>query len=266
MSLFKQIFAARKPVIGMIALPPLLGYPEFPGLQKTVERALQDLESLQQGGVDGVCIENDYDRPHQLIVSAEVVASFTRVAAEVAQHASVPVGLQVLLNDWRASLSIARVIDAKFVRLDFFVDKVRINAGIINPQPDAVVAFQKQIGAESIALFTDIQVKYSELLEPEKTLATSALQAIEHGSSAVVVSGTRTGEPPLLQDLREVRDATRNFPVLIGSGTTPDNVGSLFSSADGAIVGTSFKEHAGADAMVIPARVKALMNAVRAFR
>ncbi len=106
-----------------------------------------------------------------MIVGAEIVASFTRVADEVARHAKIPVGLEVLLNDWRASLANCKVNGATFVRLDFFVDRVRIAAGIIDPEPEAVViAYRNRLGAEGVALFTDIQVKYSELLEPGKPI------------------------------------------------------------------------------------------------
>jgi len=262
----EQIFGARKPVIGMIALPPLLGYPEHPGLRESCERALSDLAALQDGGADGVCIENDCDRPHRLLATPEVIAAFTRISQEVASCARVPVGLQVLLNDWRASLSIAKVIDARFVRLDFFVDKVRINAGIIDPQPEEVLAFQKQIGAESIALFTDIQVKYSELLEPNKTLATSAQQAISRGAAALIVSGSKTGEPPSPADLKESRQAAGTFPILIGSGTNPQNVSALFEYSDGAIVGTSLRNQKGPEGRVEFARVRKLMDVVQRLR
>ena len=74
-SLYRKIFPNPKTIIGMIALPPLLGYPEFSGVDAVIERALDDLDTLQEGGVDGVCVENDYDRPHQIIVGPEIVAT-----------------------------------------------------------------------------------------------------------------------------------------------------------------------------------------------
>lgn len=264
--MFREIFPNPKPIIGMIALPPLLGYPEFTSVDAVIERALLDLETLQRGGVDGVCVENDYDHPHHLTVGPEIVATFTRVAHEVTRHASVPVGLEVLLNDWRASLAIARVTGAAFVRLDFFVDRVRIGAGVIEPQPDAIIAYRKQIAAESVALFTDIHVKYSELLEPGKSLTTSAHQAIARGADAVIVTGKVTGEGPALDDLREAREAAGNFPVLVGSGTTPQNVHELFRYADGAIVGTALKNIMASHERVVPERLKQLMDAVRTIR
>jgi len=262
-SLFREIFPNPKAIIGMIALPPLPGYPEFVSMDAVIDRALGDLETLQRGGVDGVCVENDYDRPHQLIVGPEIIASFTRVAHEISLHASIPVGLEVLLNDWRASLAIAKVVNARFVRLDFFVDRARIQAGVIEPEPDAVIAYRKQIRAEGVALLTDVQVKYSELLEPGKPLTTSVEQAISHGSDAVVVSGKITGDSPTLDDLREAREAAGDFLVLVGSGTTPQNVRDLFRYADGAIVGTSLKNSMEADERIVSERVKQLMDAVR---
>lgn len=265
-SLYRKLFPNPKCIIGMIALPPLLGYPEFTSLDAVIERALADLDTLQRGGVDGVCVENDYDRPHQMTVGPEIVASFTRIAYEVARKAEVPVGLEVLLNDWGASLAIAKVVGAGFVRLDFFVDRVRIQAGVVDPEPEAVIAFRKGIAAENVALLTDIQVKHSELLETGKRLSTSARQAITHGSDALIVSGTVTGDRPATEDLREVREAAPDFPVLVGSGMTPENVNELFRYADGAIVGTALKNSMAPQERVVGGRVSRLMDEVRRIR
>jgi membrane complex biogenesis BtpA family protein len=264
--MFRKIFPQPKPIIGMIALPPLLGYPEFSSIDAAIDRALTDLETLETGGVDGVLIENDFDQPHQIIVAPEIVASFTRIAQEVTKRSRIPVGVQVLLNDWRASLAIAKVTGARFVRMDFFVDRSRIAAGVIDPEPENVIAYRKKISAEDVALFTDVQVKYSELLESGKTLATSTQEAISHGTDAVVVTGNLTGEMPTLVRLREVRKAAQDCPVLIGSGAAPENIRELFQYADGAIVGTSFKNSMAADERVIPERVERFMKVVRAIR
>ena len=262
--MFRTIFPNPKPIIGMIALPSLESTPEY--LNAATRRALSDLETLQHGGVDGVCIENDYDQPHQLIVGNEMVDVITHIAREVVKRAKVPVGVQVLLNDWRASLTIAKETECQFVRLDFFVDKVRIAAGIIVPEPDAVIAYRKKISAENVALLTDIQVKHSELLESGKSLTTSANQAVAHGSDALIVSGDITGEAPTPVSLSEVRNAVGDFPILIGSGTTPENVGDLFRYADGAIVGTSLKNSKASHEQIVLERVQQLMDAVQKAR
>ena len=177
-----------------------------------------------------------------------------------------PVGVQVLLNDWRASLAIGKTVGAQFIRMDFFVDRVRIKAGIIEPAPEAVLAYRRQIKAEGVALFTDIQVKYSELLEEGKSLSASARQAIAHGADALIVTGKATGDSPPVEQVREAREAAGEFPVLIGSGLTAHNAPELLRYADGAIVGTAFKQSMAAHERVVVERVQALMGAVRAIR
>ncbi len=56
-------------VIGAIHFPPLLGYPDFPGLDVCLKNAIDDLRAFEKGGVDGVIIENNYDIPHKEKVS-----------------------------------------------------------------------------------------------------------------------------------------------------------------------------------------------------
>src|SRR5262245_18889895 len=69
---FQQVFPRPKPLIGMIHLAPLPGYPDHPGMPVLVRKALTDLATLESAGFDGVLVENDNDRPHQIGVSASV--------------------------------------------------------------------------------------------------------------------------------------------------------------------------------------------------
>lgn len=264
--MFRQIFfPVTRPVIGVIHLPPLLGYPEFTSMEATLALALKDLHSLQRGGVDGVIVENEYDHPHQFTVGPEIVASFTWMMHKVMEQAQVPVGLEVLLNDWQASLAIAKACGAAFVRLDFFVDRVRVKDRVIEPDPAEIVAYRRKLKAEHVAILADIQVKYSELLE-EKSLTTSAQQAVAGGADAIIVTGRATGDMPALTDLQEAREAVGDFPVLVGSGTTPANVAEVFQYADGAIIGTALKSGSEPHDRVVEDKVRQLMRTVRVIR
>ena len=60
-------------------------------------------------------------------------------------------------------------------------------------------------------------------------------------ADAVIVTGQRTGDTATLEEVQEVRDAT-TLPILIGSGVTKDNVGTLMDVADGVIIGSSLKQ------------------------
>jgi len=259
---FRELFAHPWPIIGMISLPPLPGSPNTPGMDTLLAAALADLAALERGGAAAVLIENDFDQPQTLTVGPEVVAALTLITREVVARASVPVGIQVLLNDWRASLAIARMTSARFVRLDFFVDRVRIKAGEIFPEPEAITAYRETIGATHVALLTDLQVKYSELLESGKTLAESARQAAAAGATAVIVTGDATGVPVAAADLRAARIG--GVPVVIGSGLTPENAPVLLPFADGAIVGTALRSGNGPLDRVDEARVRRLVEVCRA--
>ena len=262
MSRFRSAFPQQKPIIGMIALPPLAGYSDFVSIDAVVAAALADLAALEAGGVSGVLVENDFDQPHTLIVGAEILAAMTRVTREVVAKARVPVGVEVLLNDWRGSLAVAAMTGAQFIRLDFFVDRVRSKLGIIDPVPDAVMAYRQKIRAESVQVFADLQVKYSELVDGPKPIGQSAREAAAAGADAVIVTGTETGVGPEASDLLAARAGS--LPVLIGSGLTATNAPSLLALADGAIVGTSLRSgRTGAD-RVVAANVNRLLVAVRA--
>lgn len=259
MNRFKALFPQPKPIIGMISLPPLPGYTDFRSINMLIEAALSDLHALERGGASGVLIENDFDQPHTMRAGPEIIAAMARVTREVTARASVPVGVQVLLNDWRASLAIAAASHAQFVRLDFFVDRVQIKAGIIEPEPQAVLAYRQAIRAEEIALLTDLQVKYSTLIDGPKSLCQSAHQATIAGADALIVTGPATGTGPQVDDLLAAQGA---LPVLIGSGLTPHNASELLALADGAIVGTALRSGASASDRVVEAQVRTLMQTI----
>ena len=88
------------------------------------------------------------------------------------------------------------------------------------------------------------------------------MQAIAHGSDALIVTGNATGERPTTDDLQAVRVAVGDFPILVGSGTNPQNVNALLRFADGAIVGSALKASYAPFVPVEVARVKALTSAL----
>jgi uncharacterized protein len=258
---FRTLFPGPRPVIGMIALPPMPGYPAFRSIDALVDVALADLDALERGGVSGALIENDFDQPHTMVSGAEVHAAMTRVTREVVARALVPIGVEVLLNDWRASLAIASATGAAFIRMDFFVDRVMTKCGPFEPETDAVLAYRQAIRAEQVQLFVDLQVKYTVPIGDPKPLEQSAREAERAGADAVIVTGAETGVGPEPADLRAARAGM--LPILIGSGLTPANAPALMPLADGAIVGTSLRSGRAATDHVVPDQVTRLVQAVK---
>jgi membrane complex biogenesis BtpA family protein len=257
---FRSLFPSRKPVIGVIHLPPLPGYPESPGIEDTVARALSDLAALEAGPVDGVLVENEEDRPHRVEAARETIAAMSRITRELVLSArAARVGVEILLNDPEASIAVAGMAGARFIRTDYFVDPMTRpeHGGEMRIDPDGLMDYRRRIGASEVLVFADVQVKYARMLV-ERSLSESARLAREKGADAIVVTGTVTGEPPALVDLAEARRGALDVPVLVGSGFDRENALALLSIADGAIVGTSLKSGSAID----PEKVKELVRRI----
>ena len=52
------MFGEQKLLVGVIHLPPLPGYPESPGMDAVVDKALADLRALETGPVEAILVEN----------------------------------------------------------------------------------------------------------------------------------------------------------------------------------------------------------------
>lgn len=236
--MFNQLFKNKKPIIGMIHLPPLPGYSKHPGMKAVITKALTDLEILQKAGFDGILVENDNDQPHQIGVSEVIFQSFSKVVKQILKNAEVPVGMEIIY-DMQATIEVAYAVGAQFVRLDVFVDNVETQWGKIPAQAKELIALKKTLGAVELVLLTDIQVKHAQMLS-KKTLEESAIEAQAAGSDGIIVTGDWTGQPPSLEDCKRVKNVS-SLPIFIGSGLDKNNANELLTVADGAIVGTSIK-------------------------
>jgi len=247
MASFSDLFPGVKPIIGMIHLPPLPDYPESPGIDDIIRHALRDLMLLEQAGIDGILVENEYDRPHRVTASPETVTAMTEITRTVVQESKKTiVGCEILLNDPQASLKVAKMSGARFIRTDYFVDAMtRPDYGEFEIDPSGLIDHRKSLGAEDVLILADIQVKYATMIDP-RPLAESARSACDEQADAIVVTGSETGNAPTLNDLREAAAAS-DVPILIGSGLDADNAESLITACDGAIVGNSLMHERAVD-------------------
>lgn len=248
MSRFSNLFSAAKPIIGMIHLPPLPGYPESKGMDHAIRHAVRDLRVLEEAGVDGVLIENEYDRPHRITASPETIAAMTRITRAIVQESeNAIIGCEILLNDPKASLAVTSIAGASFIRTDYFVDAMsRPEYGEFETDPKGLIEYRKSLGAEDVLILADIQVKYATMIDP-RPLAESARLACEEGADALVVTGAVSGDTPRIEDLRHAMSGS-GVPVLIGSGLNAENAADLLAVCDGAIVGTTLMKDRAVDA------------------
>lgn len=239
----KKIFKTSKPIIGMIHFPPLVGYPEFPGLNYIIKKAIKETKILSNGGVNAIMVENNYDLPHKEFVDQEVIAMMTFLTQKICQTTTLPIGVSTLWNDYKTSLAICATTRANFIRVPAFVDTVQTTYGLMKKRSKEVIALKKKLNLKHVAILADVQVKHSKMINKDKTLSQSIREAVKAQADAIIITGKWTGDSPKLDDLKIARKSANNrFPLLIGSGVTKNNVKQLLQYTNGIIVGTAIKE------------------------
>lgn len=239
----KEIFKiASKTVIGMVHCLPLPGTAGFDGdFKKILDRAVEDAITLEKAGVDAIIVENMGDTPFSAKLSIAQIAALSAATMVVKESVNIPVGVDAAFNDCKASIAIAAITGATFVRIPVFVDTVLFTDGIINPVARECMIYRKQLGADHIKILADVQVKHSHMLLPNITIEESAKEACGNGADAIIVTGSSVGSETPIQMIDRVKSVV-NVPVLAGSGVNSSNIKEQLNIADGAIIGSSLKK------------------------
>ena len=249
----------------MVHLGPLPGSPRWAGsMARVTDAALADARALVEGGIDALLVENYGDVPFTPgRVEPATVAAMSAVAREIRRVLpAMPLGINVLKNDGRAALAVATAVGAAFIRVNVHAGAVVADQGIVQSDAYALLRDRRLLGAD-VLLLADVQGKHAVPLAPVD-IEQEARDLVHRGlADALVVSGKATGEATAIGDVKRVRGAVRDVPVLVGSGVTPEMAPELLSIADALIVGTFVKRDGNVGNPVDPARVRRLVDAVR---
>ena len=111
---------------------------------------------------DAILVENMHDIPYlNRQVGPEIVASMSVICNEVKGVASnLPCGVQVLAGANKEALAVAKAANFDFVRAEGFVFSHIADEGTMNSDAGEVLRYRKQIGADSVLVFTDIKKKH----------------------------------------------------------------------------------------------------------
>jgi membrane complex biogenesis BtpA family protein len=274
-SLLQHLFKTSHPVIGVVHLLPLPTSPRWGGnLEQVIAQAEQAATALAAGGVHGILIENFYDAPFAKDqVDAAVVSAMTVVVQRIKTLVSLPIGINVLRNDGCSALAIAACVGAQFIRVNILCGAMVTDQGLIEGNAYRLLRYRRELGAQDIKIFADVLVKHAQPLG-STSLEAAILDTVERGlADAIIVSGEATGKPPLLEDLKLARQVAPQVPLLIGSGATAENIGTLIQHADGVIVASSLKRlarsggmltgHAELFPLIDPIRVREFVEALQ---
>ena len=116
-----DLFGTQKPIISMLHLDPLPGSPRYSSdssVSQVVEHAKRDLAALQEGGVDGIIVSNEFDLPYQRHMSYVTPATMAFVVGQLKSELSVPYGVDAI-SDGLACLELAAACEARFIRGTF---------------------------------------------------------------------------------------------------------------------------------------------------
>lgn len=268
-----RIFPTSKPIIATLHLMALPGAPHYRGqsIEELVQFTVDETEDLVEAGVDGLIVENHGDIPfiQPNDFGHETVAAMTYIATEVNKIAArhgVPIGINCLANAAIPALAIGKVIGAKFVRINQYVNAYVSNEGLLDGEAGKVLRYRSSIQADDIAIFADVHVKHgSHSIVGDRSVSEQAQDVLFFGGDVLICTGRRTGDAPNDEEIRSIK-VFPHTPVLIGSGATPQNASRLLAIADGAIVASYFKEDGQWYRKVSKARVIEFMDCVRELR
>ena len=235
--------AGKRPLIGMIHLRPLPGSPRYDDdWNRVLQNAIRDAQALSAGGASAVMLENFGDPPfYPGRVPAYVVASITAVACAIRNAVDLPLGINVLRNDGQSALAVAVACGAQFIRVNVLCGARVTDQGVINGIAHDLLRERAMLGAQSIAIFADVDVKHSAPLAA-RPLEDEVEDTIERGlANALIVSGSGTGKKTDPAHVKLVKKSARNTPILIGSGASAATIKNYLPFADGFIVGTAIK-------------------------
>ena len=255
----RELFGKGKILIGVIHLLPLPGSPRWNGnLISVMNRAKMEACVLQDGGAQGIIVENFGDSPFRTgRVEPETVAAMTLAVERVRSSVSIPVGINMLRNDAISALAVAVATGCEFIRVNVHYGVMATDEGIVEGEAHETTRRRRSLNAD-VQILADVLVKHAEPMG-QSDIGLVAQETTRRAlADGLIVSGPATGQPTNSFDVSVVRRAVPDGFVLVGSGINEHNVWRILEHADGAIVGTSLKTEGIVTNPVDPDRVRRL--------
>ena len=238
-----SLFSRSKPVIGVIHVGALPGTPRSSHtVAQLVTSAKEEAKLYRETGVHGVIVENMHDVPYlRGEVGPEIVAALTAICVEVKQECRLPVGVQILAGANIEAMAVAHAAGLDFIRAEGYAYAHVADEGLIQASAAKLLRYRRMIGGERVQVWADVKKKHAaHAITADVSLGETAETVEFMGADCVIVTGSATGKPPNVADVKEAKSHCR-LPVFLGSGIDENNVAEFYEHADGFIVGSAFK-------------------------
>lgn len=247
---------------GVIHLPPLPGTPfyEDGSFPRTLETTAEQARVMADGGLDGVLLQT-VDRVYSVADDTDParVAAMTLCARAVTDLGitGFELGIQIMRHAVSASLAVAKIAGAQFVRADALVGATLSTHGLVQPDPLAIMTYRRAIDAFDVRLIVDVDSMHYRWPIPGEPTGDVARRAMGVGADAVCIANADPDRA--LELVADIRHRAPGAPVVLGGFVGHSNAARLLTAADGAFVSGCLMDGDRVD----PQRVKRLVEAVR---
>ena len=267
MQWIKDTFLTKKPIIAMChfrAMPGDPGYDPDGGMEKVADLARKDFLALQEGGVDAVMFSNEFSLPYLLKARPETTAAMGRVIGELKRDIKIPYGVNVLWDPY-ASLDLAAATDALFIR-EIMSGVYASDYGLWNTDSGEIARHRARLGLKNLKMLFNIVPEAARYLAARDVAEIARTTVFNNRPDVICVSGIMAGASTDNAVLQKVKNAVPGTAVFANTGCNIDSIEAILSVADGAVVGTTFKEDGKFDNFVDINRVRAFMEKVKGIR
>ena len=229
-------------------------------LAGSVADSLDEINILAGEGVDGIIVENYHGE----------ISDMEDVLKRI-KDTKLIVGLNVLPNEYKQAFEMADKYDANFIQLDYVAGRYLQHGGSMFSsikynfkEIDHNDYIETKNTYPKISVLGGVHPKYYTPA-PDSNIELDIKQGMER-AEAIVVTGDATGKETPLNKIKEFRIILGEHPLIIGAGLTPKSVAEQLSIADGAIVGSTFKQHGITTQKIQRNLVTEFMNEVKKIR
>ncbi|MFI3256916.1 MAG: BtpA/SgcQ family protein [Spirochaetales bacterium] len=226
----------NKLLLGAIHLPSFVEKTQNQ-LREIENRALENTKIFEEGGFDGVFIQ-DQTLGKQSLDSTCNLSGITRFIN--ANVKSIKIGSQMECDDGKSILAVAKASNAEFVRIKTYVGAMIKNNGLIYGQGSEVLKYKTENHIDAL-IFCDIfdrcGVPFGNI-----SMIEACKMALKLGANGLILTGKDYDES--LAMINAVKKAIPNAFILCGGSVTKENVATVLSVCDGAIVSSCLKDDA----------------------
>ena len=268
-----KLFGVKKPIIAMLHLDPLPGDPRWrygDTMESVVQHALTDLKALQDGGVDGILISNEFSLPYQRHMNFVTPAAMAYVVGRLREHIRVPFGVDCI-SDGEATIELAAAVGAAFVRGTFCGVYVG-DGGFYNNDFSALLRRKAALHLDNLKMLYFINPESDRNLDTRPLADIAKSTIFKAHPDGLCISANAAGQDVDDALIESVKQANPEVVVLCNTGCRPDTITRKLRCGDAAVVGTYFKEGGKLENQQLENlrvdvnRVREFMDVVQEFR